>query len=946
MLTTTNSQLDLPLILIADDDVTSRAMLRQVLESEGYTVAEASDGTQALKQVVLLRPTLLLLDVVMPGLSGFEVCARLRASHQSVPVIILTAYNDGESIDRAYKAGADDYVAKPIDWRMLTHRVAALAQAEHSRHLLEEERNFLRTLIDNIPDYIFVKDAQGRFVVSNIAHARAVHAESADELIGKTAFDFWPEDLASQYRADDQRVIDTGQSLINAERMTLDAEGEVRAVLTTKIPLHSEKGNSTYLIGISRDITERKRAEEALAVTTHQLNNLLDSLDEVFFSLDEVNCQTLQMSPTCEKVFGVSRHAFFDNPGLLRQLAHRETQALISAVHERLVAGEAVHSEYRIVRPDGEMRWIETKIKPILDGEGHLMRVDGLATDVTRRYEAEEALRHSETQERMQRVQAEALHDIAKAITGTLDVNLVMGRILDNAGRVLPHDTANIMLIGSDTARAVYWHGYDADAEPAISNLVMPIHQIPYLHQMATTGEPCLVGDTTGDAEWIGISAVSEVVSYIGAPIRIQGQLIGFLNFNSQTPGFFTQADLERIQALADLAAIALQNAQLFESLRLHAENMEERVAQRTAELQHERDLLQALMDNIPDYIYFKDTSSAFTRVNHSLAQAMGISELNKALGKTEFDFLSAPLAQQFIEDEQQLFRAGKPIIDQIEFNPAADGQERWFSTTKVPIRDKDGAVIGLVGISRNITEHKRLEANLRQALEEQKELSALKTRFITMASHEFRTPLTIITSSTSLMELSIEKMAPEQRAKHFTKIQTSVKQIVELLDDVLMIGQAEAGSLELKSEPLDLENFCRDIVDEMNAASPHQIIYSCADACSDILADKKLLRQIVTNLLSNALKYSPESSPVYLNLLCHSGQAKLEVKDAGIGIPEECQSHLFDAFYRAKNVGKIKGTGLGLAIVEKAVELHGGSIQFESKVGSGTTFTVTLPML
>jgi signal transduction histidine kinase len=167
------------------------------------------------------------------------------------------------------------------------------------------------------------------------------------------------------------------------------------------------------------------------------------------------------------------------------------------------------------------------------------------------------------------------------------------------------------------------------------------------------------------------------------------------------------------------------------------------------------------------------------------------------------------------------------------------------------------------------------------------------------------------------------------------------------LLNDVLSIGQAEAGKLEFNPKPLDVEEFCTNLVEEIKLGNSVQpiIAFSCPSQLTKACLDKNLLRQILTNLLSNAIKYSPEGSTVIFDLVCQDEQAIFYIKDQGIGISPEDQQRLFESFHRGDNVGKISGTGLGLTIAKKAVDLHGGKIAVKSEVGVGTTFSVAIPL-
>lgn len=238
-------------------------------------------------------------------------------------------------------------------------------------------------------------------------------------------------------------------------------------------------------------------------------------------------------------------------------------------------------------------------------------------------------------------------------------------------------------------------------------------------------------------------------------------------------------------------------------------------------------------------------------------------------------------------------------------------------------------------------------EAATRVALEKEKQLSELKSRFWFMVAHEFRNPLTAILSSAELLESYSHELTELKRREYFYLIQTSVHALNNLLNEVLEFGKAEEGKLECHPEPLDLVDFCRDLVEHMqfSSGSKHRIIFNNLGDCTDACLDEKLLRHIFSNLLVNAIKYSPEGSNIYLELLCENGEAVFQVKDNGIGIPPADRELLFQSFQRATNVGSIPGHGLGLTIVKKCLELQGGEIALNSEVGVGTTFTVTLPL-
>ncbi|MBD2037839.1 response regulator [Leptolyngbya sp. FACHB-321] len=237
-------------------------------------------------------------------------------------------------------------------------------------------------------------------------------------------------------------------------------------------------------------------------------------------------------------------------------------------------------------------------------------------------------------------------------------------------------------------------------------------------------------------------------------------------------------------------------------------------------------------------------------------------------------------------------------------------------------------------------------EQSMLKALEQEQELNLLKSSFISMASHEFRTPMTMIRTAVELLQNFGEDLTEAKRQQYFDRIKTAIHQVTQLLDEVLLLGSTEAG-LRYRPEPVDLVKLCTGITEDLqfSHSDSHTIMFTPQGNCSNVVMDAALLRHILTNLLSNAFKYSPEGGDIQFKLCCENGTATFQIQDQGIGIPVKDQTHLFETFYRCGNVGSIQGTGLGLAIVKKCVELHQGRIQVCSDKGMGTTFTVALPL-
>jgi PAS domain S-box-containing protein len=267
-------------------------------------------------------------------------------------------------------------------------------------------------------------------------------------------------------------------------------------------------------------------------------------------------------------------------------------------------------------------------------------------------------------------------------------------------------------------------------------------------------------------------------------------------------------------------------------------------------------------------------------------------------------------------------------------------------------VTDEQGKQIGVVAVNRDITEQKRMERELLDAerlrieIEKERELIQLKERFISVVSHEFRTPLSVIMSSADLVQRYRERMTVEKQHSHIQEILSQSGFMVGLLNDVLTVNKARAGRIEFKPAPVDLKTFCQGIVERLQPAEQEQpqLVLRFEGPLENVVMDAKLLQHILVNLLSNAIKYSPDGGEVRFEVTRQNGDVVFRIRDQGIGIPAKSLARLFEPFHRADNVGSIGGTGLGLAIVKESVDLHRGTISCESEVGVGTTFTVRLP--
>lgn len=252
-----------------------------------------------------------------------------------------------------------------------------------------------------------------------------------------------------------------------------------------------------------------------------------------------------------------------------------------------------------------------------------------------------------------------------------------------------------------------------------------------------------------------------------------------------------------------------------------------------------------------------------------------------------------------------------------------------------------------ITALEKEILERKKAEEESRKALDRERELNELKSKFVSIASHEFRTPLTSVMSSASLIDQYIERQEPDKIKKHVQRIKSSVNHLTSILNDFLSLGKLEEGKIDVKKEVINIDEFTKEVREEITPTlKPGQdLIIEQKSRFVEISTDPRIFRNILFNLISNASKYSDENKRIWIECIQKTDKVDFIIRDEGIGIPKEDQKHMFDRFFRASNAGQVQGTGLGLNIVKRYVDLLGGSISFSSEYGKGSIFTVTIPI-
>lgn len=375
---------------------------------------------------------------------------------------------------------------------------------------------------------------------------------------------------------------------------------------------------------------------------------------------------------------------------------------------------------------------------------------------------------------------------------------------------------------------------------------------------------------------------------------------------------------------------------------RLHQLNaeLEDRVAKRTEALRESQQLYSTIAKNFPNgTINVFDRNLNYIFVDGQELSRIGI-DAQHLIGTSYSEHLPEHLRNDITQRLQGVFEGRNT-----QFEVTHDSQ--IYALNAVALRAEQGTIEHILVVEQNITKQKNAEVETRNALEKEKQLNVMKSRFVSMASHEFRTPLSTILSSVSLIHRYSDPNHEEKRNKHIDRIKTSVHNLTGILNDFLSIDKLETGKLELKPAPFNWSELVNEVMEEMQGqAKKDQLIVFQHEHEETLIQDHHMLRNVLINLLSNAIKYSKEGDTITITSTQSSSGLQFSIKDEGMGIPEQEQDQLFQRFFRAQNTTNIQGTGLGLNIVKRYVELMQGQIRFESTLGAGSTFHVNIPQI
>jgi PAS domain S-box-containing protein len=894
---------------------------------------------------------------------------------------------------------------------------------EKSREILFDEKRQFKTLIDNIPDLIYIKNTDHQYVIVNKQMTKTLGIKNTNDLIGRTDVDFYPKELAELYKKDENAILSEGKHIISKDEIGLDEKGNTRYISTTKVPLRNSKDEIVGLLGIGRDITKQKIAEQKLiehSDNLQEINTLLEERqeeiqqqsDELLEQRNRINKEKERLQTLIDSmpdvIYFKDRYANFitANKTLLRIMgvdALEDVQGksdldfFDAELAEKFMADDLsiiksgtplINKEEPGIDEHGKRIVRSTTKIPLRDKNGLVTGLIGIGRDISSQKLAETKLQEQANnlkeinvllEERQEEIEHQS-HQLSEQSNKLQKEHNQLRTLIDALPEVIYFKdkearfiTANQKLVNIMKAGSIENLTGKTDHDFYDKELADEFYEDDM--KIIREGLPILNKkergfDIEGNERYIETSKI---------PVKDKkGKVTGLIGIGKDITEKVEADDKLREQA-DNLSEVNVLLEERQEEIYQQSEELKEKQLLLTKE----RNQLRTLIDTMPDVIYFKNSRAEFITANETLIQIMKAKNQEGIAGKTDFDFYEEDLARKFYEDDMQVIKSGTAIINKEETGYDLSGMKRIMSTTKVPLKDRQNKVIGLVGIGRDITKQKQAERKLIQQADDLKEINVLleerqeeiqqqaeelnataeslreanteleklnktKNKFFSIIAHDLKNPFHAIFGFSELLLQNQTELDPQREKELIELIKSSSETAYNLLENLLQWARTQTDRIKYNPERTDVIELIENNISfaELSLTKKNLKLNKQLQQNTFAYIDKNMINTVIRNLLSNAIKFTEKGGEITIEAFAKKEQTIIKIQDNGIGIPEENLKRLFriDQYFTTEGTSGESGTGLGLIVCKEFVEKNHGSMKIQSKLDFGTVFTISLP--